>query len=457
MPLAPGQEQRNIEVWIADVDNLARKLRALESGKHTLRVARLLNATHAPGEDVLRVVSNAVEIEIVRAESASAAASGVLREVMPAPRKLFSASHGKDVSVVALAFSPNGKTLAAVDETAKVTLRNARAGTQTMVFDLLTAAEREAIFGGAGRQRVSSGAVAFSFDGTRLALGGGPVVKLYDVATGSLELTLVDKRLVDELARSGDPTRRAGVPYAHGRVSCVAFSPDGMLLATTGDVVRDVGEDTGPTAGHLKLWDARTGELKRDLGDYHPTVRSAAFSPDGKTLASVGTHPPEGTSSVRFWDPQTGAVKGVLPIARGGIPWSVAFSPDGSLVAASAMVHEADPSGRQGERGCRLLVWNAQSGALLANRPVPGLASLSFSADSKTLAAGVDGRGVSLWEPETLQLEGQIAPPAELPRDIKLAVLVAASPVGNLLAVGAESAEQGGLVTVWETRAAGGR
>ncbi len=64
LPLPPGGQQQDLEVWILDVDNLGKRLRALEPGKHALRVARLIPYFRS-GEDVLRVVSNPVQIEIV--------------------------------------------------------------------------------------------------------------------------------------------------------------------------------------------------------------------------------------------------------------------------------------------------------------------------------------------------------------------------------------------------------
>ncbi len=59
LPLGPGQQQQNLEVWIRADDNIGRRLRALEPGEHTLRVARLISS--------IRVVSNPVEITIERA------------------------------------------------------------------------------------------------------------------------------------------------------------------------------------------------------------------------------------------------------------------------------------------------------------------------------------------------------------------------------------------------------
>jgi len=65
LPLARGQRQLNVEVWI----DPNKKLRHLTPGTHTLRVARILSsALEAPVKERIRVVSNPVEIEIVAAE-----------------------------------------------------------------------------------------------------------------------------------------------------------------------------------------------------------------------------------------------------------------------------------------------------------------------------------------------------------------------------------------------------
>ena len=60
-----------------------------------------------------------------------------------------------------------------------------------------------------------------------------------------------------------------------GIAASVAFSPDGRLLAVTGE------------GGRLTLWNARTlapaGELRGMRGD----SQALAFSPDGKLLAAA--------------------------------------------------------------------------------------------------------------------------------------------------------------------------
>jgi WD40 repeat protein len=67
-------------------------------------------------------------------------------------------------------------------------------------------------------------------------------------------------------------------------VSSVAFSPDGMILAS------------GSFDNTVKLWDVLTGTELCTLKGHSDLVFSLAFSPSGKTLASGGTD-----STVKLW------------------------------------------------------------------------------------------------------------------------------------------------------------
>lgn len=67
LPLAAGQTQRNVEVWPWLWENMTKALEKLPPGKHTLRVARLLNGEGRSPNDPpqIRIVSQSVALEVV--------------------------------------------------------------------------------------------------------------------------------------------------------------------------------------------------------------------------------------------------------------------------------------------------------------------------------------------------------------------------------------------------------
>ena len=99
-----------------------------------------------------------------------------------------------------------------------------------------------------------------------------------------------------------------------GEVRSVAFSPGGKVLATGS---RDAGDDA------VLLWDVATGELKVKFAGHTGSVYGVAFSPDGKTLASGDAWP---DYTVLLWDVATGELKAKFAGHTGSV-YNVLFSP----------------------------------------------------------------------------------------------------------------------------------
>jgi WD40 repeat protein len=108
------------------------------------------------------------------------------------------------------------------------------------------------------------------------------------------------------------------------QVGLVAFSPDSKTLAVVDD------------RGGIYLWNVGTGHLIATLkgGPEGSTASpSLAFSPDGKLVAAGG--PDDHKTNV--WEVATGQLAATLsdPTGQNGDVGSLAFSPDGKLLAVS--------------------------------------------------------------------------------------------------------------------------
>jgi WD40 repeat protein/serine/threonine protein kinase len=187
-------------------------------------------------------------------------------------------------AVGSLTFSPDGRLLATAGASdGSLLVWDAASGRP--VHDLSIHAHRRSL-------------VAFSPDGTTLAVGGEGRVHLWDVRTG----------------KRGEPLCRN-----EGPVRAVAFSPDGRLLASL-------------DPRNIQVLDWKNDRCLHTFRAEQP-LRDLTFSPDSKTLAAIT----EGYPLVlRLWDVGTGRQQAARPAGNNGPFFGLAFHPGGRLAATSS-------------------------------------------------------------------------------------------------------------------------
>jgi RNA polymerase sigma factor (sigma-70 family) len=315
--------------------------------------------------------------------------------------------NGNASSVQGVAFFPDDKFIASAGGDGTVRVWEVKTGKLVFV--------RERVLGGS-----SVWCVAFSPDGTRLAVGGGgnghPALVVCAVPSGKVLYALGDKKAL---------------------VRCVAFSPDGKLLAAGEDPQvwneQPGRKDKAPSG--VRLWEVGSGKEHGFLNG-HPGVTGVAFSPDGKRLASGGHD-----SHIRLWDlgrkkvlrqmvvPPIDSRDPLIEEGRRG-SYGLAFSPDGKRLAS------ANANGT-------VTLWDLldKKGVTLRGHGRE-VSAVAFSPDGKVLASGSYDHTFRLWDPVT----GKPLPTPSAHAGELMAVAI--SPDGKLAATAGEDH----TIRLWDLR-----
>jgi len=307
-----------------------------------------------------------------------------------------------------IAYSTDGATLASFDGS-------------LYLWDPLTGRERHRIETGAGR---GTGYVPFAYapDGQSLAVQGDFATKLYDPRSGREIRRFEGKGTPNCLAFSPDGHVLAGGLYhdekpvitlwevASGRVirriACLpltlslAFLPDGKVLISCVYELGDerpkprLGTQQPPLAEEsaIYLWEVATGKKIRRMGMGKTRIKQAVLALDGKTLATAATD-----KTVRLWDVDTG--RELRRFGGGDMePGNIAFSPNGTQLASTeSRDNNFQDISKIPPLSAPMHLWDTATGRELRHWEADNDSLVCFSPDGTTLASG-GGQVIRLWD-----------------------------------------------------------
>jgi RNA polymerase sigma factor (sigma-70 family) len=322
--------------------------------------------------------------------------------------------------IVPLIFSHTGKALAWVAPDRSVRIWDANSGKELTKLSGHQKPIRYLAFSPDDKTLISADGQGWGVDG---------LVCVWDVAAG--------RQLRQFPLRSGEAQGQPGTP--------LSISPDSKMLAFEAHKI--LHRRGAPNANILdwqvvSLVDVATGEVRRKLEPQRGRFKAAAFSPDGKLLATmhgvrtiVGNHQSEDNNRIQVWEAATGKQLFDFPAYAEHFPQGpccLAFSPDGKKLAAAATASA-------------LHVWDVVRGREDQERTETHhdwVRCVAYSPDGRTLASAGSDHDIVLWDAATgrqrLRLRGHEGEVASL----------AFAPNGKLLASASHFSDQ--TVRLWD-------
>jgi len=205
-------------------------------------------------------------------------------------------------------------------------------------------------------------ALAFSPDGSELAVAGYHEITVWDPVAGKL------LRRIKNVAE---------------RTYALAYRPNGAVLAAASGVPGQTGESA--------LYDPKEGKLIKSLGTTTDVMLALSFSPDGARLAVGGAD-----NAIRVYDAASG--KEMLLIQQHA-DWvtALAFSKDGSHLASASR-----------DRSAR--VYDSKSGELETtyNEHAGSVLAVAFAEDGKQVFSAGKEKKILVWNAADARKAGEL-------------------------------------------------
>jgi WD40 repeat protein len=239
-------------------------------------------------------------------------------------------------------------------------------------------------------------AIAWNADNQTLAVLEETTIKLWDTTTGKLDVTIINQFFHSNTVNptTTNPTITSMVPQPP-RIRSFAWSPDGKIIASVGG--SSAGCDSKNT---LTIWDKTTGKrIKTIPGHYRePIVLCAnagasdgflspiAWSQDGKFITTISLW------GIELWDMTTHKFVKIL----GNNSQIIDFSWYGDSTNNSQTLVSLD-------RNQTIKFWDVSTGNAIASfginlGNIGHILDISWSHDGKKLASGKFSKDIKIWD-----------------------------------------------------------